>query len=144
MISLIIHILHIAATCVSLGGLFYARVVLLPNLALVPEAAREPYLKAMIRRFAYIKWTGVSVIAITGIIQWITVYPHVQDKYHYLLAFALKMLGAVGLFTITFLLALPAAQLKGMQKNRAFWAGLNILCGLMILTGAALMRMIRG
>jgi hypothetical protein len=30
-----------------------------------------------------------------------------------------------------------------MQRNRAFWAGLNIVCGLMILTGAALMRAIR-
>ena len=143
MISLAIHILHIVATCTSLGGLFYARMVLLPNLALVPEAAREPYLKAMMRRFAYIKWTGVVVIAVTGIIQWITIYPQVQNKYYYLLAFALKMLGAVGLFTITFLLALPAAQLKRLQRARAFWAGLNILCGLMILTGAALMRAIR-
>ena len=143
MIPLIIHILHIAATCVSLGGLFYARVVLLPNLALVPEAARENYLKAMMRRFGYIKWTGVAIITITGIIQWLSIYPMVQDKYHYLLAFLLKMLGAIGLFSITFLLALPSQQLKGMQQNRAFWAGLNIVCGLMILTGAALMRMIR-
>ena len=139
----LIHILHIAATCTSLGGLFYARMVLLPNLALIPETAREPYLKAMMRRFSYIKWSGVCIIAITGIIQWITIYPQVQDTHHYLLAFLLKMLGAVGLFTITFLLALPADPLKGMQRNRAFWAGLNIFCGLMILTGAAFMRMIR-
>ena len=143
MMPLIIHILHIAATCVSLGGLFYARMVLLPNMALVPEAAREAYLKAMMRRFGYIKWTGVAVITVTGIIQWLSVYPTVEDKHHYLLAFVLKMLGAIGLFSITFLLALPATKLKGMQQNRAFWAGLNIVCGLMILTGAALMRMIR-
>ncbi len=143
MIPLLIHILHIAATCVSLGGLFYARVVLLPNLALIPETGREAYLKAMMRRFGYIKWTGVCVIAITGIIQWISIYPLVHDKYHYLMAFLLKMVGAVGLFSITFLLALPTEKLRGMQKSRAFWAGINILCGLMILTGAALMRAIR-
>ena len=139
----LIHILHIAATCTSLGGLFYARMVLLPNLAIVPETARERYLKAMMRRFGFIKWSGVCVIAITGIIQWISIYPEVHDKHHYLLAFLLKMLGAVGLFTITFLLALPAGQLQRMQKNRAFWAGLNIVCVLMILTGAALMRSFR-
>jgi len=143
MIQLVVHILHIAATCTSLGGLFYARMVLLPNMQYIPEPVRENYLHKMMRRYGYIKWTGVTVIAITGVVQWLHIYPQVQDKYHYLLAFALKMLGAAGLFFITFLLALPNEKLKGMQRNRAFWAGLNILCGLMILTGAALMRMVR-
>jgi uncharacterized membrane protein len=143
MIPLLIHVLHIAATCTSLGGLFYARMVVLPNLAFVPEAARDTYLKQMMRRFGVIKWTGVAVIAVTGIIQWLAIFPQVHDKYHYALAFLLKMIGATGLFSITFLLAWPNEKLKGMQRNRAFWAGLNIVCGLMILTGAALMRAIR-
>jgi threonine/homoserine/homoserine lactone efflux protein len=97
----------------------------------------------MIRRFAYIKWTGVAVVAITGIVQWLDTYPQVADKQNYLLAFAVKMLGAIGLFLITFLLALPDERLKGMQRHRAFWAGINIACGLTILVGAALMRAVR-
>ncbi len=143
MVQLICHVLHIAATCTSLGGLFYARVVLWPNLVHVPQAAREAYLGQMIRRFAYVKWTGVLVVAITGIIQWLDVWPQVADRSDYLLAFAVKMVGAVGLFTITFLLALPNERLRGMQRHRAFWSGVNILCGLMILVGAALMRSVR-
>lgn len=144
MIELLIHVLHIAATCTSLGGLFYARMVLLPNLVHIPAPDREYYLKKMMTRFGYIKWSGVIVIAVTGIIQWINIYPAVADKYHYLWAFSLKMTGAAGLFLITFLLALPNRQYAGMQQQRAFWSGLNILCGLMILIGAAWMRMIRG
>jgi uncharacterized membrane protein len=143
MIQLIVHILHIAATCTSLGGLFYARMVLQPNLKLVPAEARDAYLAQMMRRFGYIKWAGVTVIAITGIVQWLDIYPDVADKQAYLLAFLVKMIGAIGLFSITFLLALPAEPLKGMQRKRAFWAGVNIVCGLMILTGAALMRAAR-
>jgi hypothetical protein len=50
------------------------------------------------------------------------------------------MIGAIGLFSITFLLALPVDKLHGMQKRRAIWSGLNIICGLTILVGAALMR----
>jgi uncharacterized membrane protein len=142
-LQLICHILHIASTCTSLGGLFYSRMVLLPNLKFVPDEARETYLNKMIRRFAYIKWTGVIVVCITGIIQWIGIYPGVLDKSGYLIAFAVKMIGAVGLFTITFLLALPDERLKGMQRHRAFWAGINLICGLTILIGAALMRAIR-
>jgi uncharacterized membrane protein len=142
-LQIICHILHIASTCTSLGGLFYSRMVLLPNMKYVPEKARENYLNKMIKRFGYIKWTGVIVVALTGIVQWIDVYPSVTDKSHYLIAFAIKMIGAIGLFSITFLLALPNERLKGMQRHRAFWAGLNILCALTILIGAALMRAVR-
>jgi uncharacterized membrane protein len=137
------HILHIAATCTSLGGLFYSRMVLLPSLQHLPEALRIEYLNKIIKRFGYIKWTGVTVVAVTGIIQWIDIYPTIINQQNYLVAFIVKMIGAVGLFSITFLLALPVDRLKGMQKNRAFWSALNIVCGLTILVGAALMRAAR-
>jgi uncharacterized membrane protein len=141
--QLIAHILHIASTCTSLGGLFYSRMVLIPNMQYVPEPARENYLNKMIRRFAVIKWIGVVVVVTTGIIQWVDIYPTVADKSHYLIAFAVKMVAALGLFSITFLLALPDERLKGMQRHRKFWAGVNIICGLTILIGAAWMRQIR-
>ena len=139
-IFLIFRVLHIAATCTSLGGLFYARMVLLPSLDKLQTAEREMLLTTAIRRFAYIKWTGVIVVAVTGVIQWLWTYPYILDQRRYIIYFVIKMIGAVGLFSITFLLALPADRLRGMQNKRAFWSGLNIACGLTILIGAALMR----
>ena len=137
---LINRVFHIAATCTSLGGLFYARTVLLPSLQMLGEPERGLFLKQAIRRFAYIKWTGVAVVAITGIIQWLHTYPYVSHQELYLVYFMIKMTGAVGLFSITFLLALPADALRGMQAKSAFWSAVNIVCGLTILIGAALMR----
>ena len=137
---LINRVLHIAATCTSLGGLFYARMVLLPSLPMLAEPERGIFLSQAIRRFAYIKWTGVTVVAVTGVIQWFHTYPHVSHQQLYLFYFMVKMAGAVGLFSITFLLALPADALRGMQAQRAFWSAINIICGLTILIGAALMR----
>jgi uncharacterized membrane protein len=134
------RVLHIAATCTSLGGLFYARMVLWPSLDLLPDAQRETFLAGAIRRFAYIKWSGVTVVAVTGVIQWLWTYPYVLDQQLYLLYFVIKMIGAVGLFSITFLLAMPVEKLRGMQQQRAFWSALNIVCALTILIGAALMR----
>jgi uncharacterized membrane protein len=134
------RVLHIAATCTSLGGLFYARMVLLPLLQVLPEPERGVFLSQAIRRFAYIKWTGVTVVAVTGVIQWMKTYPHVSHQQLYIFYFVIKMTGAVGLFSITFLLALPANALRGMQAKRAFWSAVNIICGLTILIGAALMR----
>src|ERR1700730_13317734 len=112
--------------------------VLWPTLDVLPEPEREMFLSSAIRRFAYIKWTGVTVVAVTGVLQWLWIYPYVLDQQRYLLYFAIKMAGAIGLFGITFLLALPAEKLSGMQRHRAFWSGLNIVCGLTILVGAAL------
>jgi uncharacterized membrane protein len=137
---LINRVLHIAATCTSLGGLFYARMVLLPSLQVLAEPERGVFLAQVIRRFAYIKWTGVTVVAVTGVIQWTQVYPHVSQQRLYVFYFMIKMLGALGLFSITFLLALPSNALRGMQARRAFWSAVNIVCGLTILIGAALMR----
>jgi len=137
---LINRVLHIAATCTSLGGLFYARAVLLPSLPMLGEQERRRFLNQAIRRFAYIKWTGVAVVAMTGVIQWLHTYPYVSRRELYLFYFVIKMTGALGLFSITFLLALPAAALRGMQARRAFWSAVNIVCGLTILIGAALMR----
>lgn len=139
-LSLLCRVLHIAATCTSLGGLFYARMVLWPTLDTLPSPDREQFLSNAIRRFAYIKWAGVATVAVTGVIQWFFTYPYVIDKRSYLVYFAIKMIGAIGLFSITFLLALPVEKLHGMQKHRAFWSAVNITCGLTILIGAALMR----
>lgn len=139
-LPLLCRVLHIAATCTSLGGLFYARMVLWPTLDILPDPERQRFLSSAIRRFAYIKWSGVTVVAVTGIIQWMWTYPIVLNQRLYLVYFAIKMGGAIGLFGITFLLALPAERLRGMQTHRAFWSALNIICGLTILVGAALMR----
>ena len=142
-VSIVCRILHIAATCTSLGGLFYARLVLWPLVPTLPEAEREPFLRAAIRRFAWIKWTGVIVVVVTGVIQWFFTWPSVTQPRLYIIYFTVKMLGALGLFSITFMLALPDERLRGMQRHRGFWSMLNILCGLTILIGAALMRSAR-
>jgi uncharacterized membrane protein len=140
MIWVIFRVLHIAATCASLGGLLYARMVLLPNLQFVGEAERRFFLRKMIKRYSYIKFTGIGIIAITGSIQWLHTYPTVANKEMYLLAFVIKMIGAVGLFTITALLALPNPKLAAMQNNRKLYTTISLLCGLAILIGAALMH----
>jgi hypothetical protein len=140
---LVCRVLHIAATCTSLGGLFYARMVTLPILNTFPEPVRSQVLDKMIYRYAFIKWTGVIVVAVTGLVQLWFQFPLVAHKVLYLEAFALKMGGALGLVSITLLLALPDERLVGMRRSRGFWSGLNLFCGLIILIGAALMRQVR-
>jgi hypothetical protein len=135
--------MHIAATCTSLGGLVYARLVLLPAIASLPEREQGPFLQRVIRRYSYIKWGGVAVVAVTGILSWLRNYPTVENRPMYLRAFAIKMIGAFGLFSITAQLAVPVPAFKGMQRRRGFWSLVNIVCGATILLGAAKMRFVR-
>lgn len=138
-----IRVAHIAATCTSFGGLFYARMVLLPTLDRLPEPERKPFLDAMVRRFQGFKWAGVVVVAVTGLIQLGQIWPMVADPGSYLAAFALKMVSAFGLVTITGALAIPDVRFDGMRQQRGFWSAINLGCALGILTGAALMRYAR-
>jgi len=140
------RVLHIAAACTSLGGLVYARAVLWPALVHLPAAERAGFLAVVMRRFAWIKWIGVAVVAVTGVAQWCAVWPRIASPVAYAACFALKMGGAVGLGTITFLLALPhpKGRLRSMQRRRGLWAAINIACGAAILLGAALMRAVGG
>jgi uncharacterized membrane protein len=143
MLQLVTHLIHIIATCVSLGGLFYSRMVLWPNLKYIPEEARDAYLAKMVRRYGIIKWIGIILITFTGVVQWLDIYPQVEHKMAYLFAFVFKMMGAGGLLTITSMLALPLEAFTPIRKRRAFWSAMNLFFGLMILIGAALMRSIR-
>ena len=142
-LAVLFRVLHIAATCTSLGGLFYARLVLWPLVPTLPESQRQAFLDAAIHRFAWIKWTGVLVVVLSGLAQWYITWPLVSNQQLYLVCFAVKMLGALGLFSITFLLALPADRLQGMQRYRGFWSLMNLACALTILIGAAMMRSVR-
>lgn len=137
------RVLHIAATCTSLGGLFYARMVTLPTVNTFDEPLRSQILQQMIRRYAPIKWFGIAVILVTGLVQLFQMWPQVLHPWLYLGALGLKMTAAAGLLSITAMLALPMERWEGMRHRRAFWSGLNILCGLGILIGAALMRQVR-
>ena len=139
-LMLVCRVLHIAATCTSLGGLFYARMVLWPTLPQLSAGEREPFFREMVRRYAIIKWVGIGVITVTGVAQWLYLWPLVTNRSAYLLYFGIKMAAAVGLLSITALLAVPDARLARMQTNRGFWSAMNIACGLTVLLGAALMR----
>lgn len=137
------HALHLAATCTSLGGLAYARWVLAPNLPSLPSVERGPFLRRMVRRYAWIKWSGVFVVSITGAIQWFQVFPTVVNKHAYVAAFAVKMFGALGLFGLTAALALSDLGYGKLGQRRSFWSGVNIAFAAVILLGAALMRSLR-
>ena len=140
LLLLVCRVLHIAAACTSLGGLFYARMVLWPTLPQLSAHEREPFFREMVRRYAIIKWYGIGVISVTGVIQWLYLWPLVTNRQAYVFYFGIKMAAAIGLLSITALLAVPDVRLARVQTNRGFWSAMNIACGLTVLIGAALMR----
>jgi uncharacterized membrane protein len=133
-------VLHVAAACSSFGGLLYARVVLWPSLERLPSREQGVLLASALRRFAWVKWLGVAVVAVTGIVQFCLLDPAIRSRSTYLGWFALKMGAAAALVLVTLLLALPMPALRGMHRRRGLWSGLNLVFATLILTGAALMH----
>ncbi len=143
MLMFISHMLHILAACTSIGGLVYARLVIQPNLSGLPEAFKEALLKKFIARYRLLKWIGVTILGLTGLLQIAVIYPTVEQKKLYTLAFVLKMLFASGLLGITLSLALPHQRFHTIQRNRSFWAAMNICCAIGIVIMTVWMRTIR-
>jgi len=133
-VIVLVRLLHLVATCTSLGGLAYARLVLWPNLQTLRSRARGPAraLHPTVRAHQ-VERRDARGDHRRGTLahRW----PEVVDKVAFTSAFALKMGGALGLFSITAALAFGC-----MPGRRAFWSGLNLACAVAILLGAAWMR----
>jgi hypothetical protein len=121
--------------------LLYARAVFWPSLRHVPAAYRAPLLESALRRFGVINWTGVAIVAVTGIAQWRAEYSTVAHARAYVASVALKMAAAFALVVTTSLMALPVEALAPIRRRRGFWSAANLLFAALILTGAALMHL---
>lgn len=63
------YALHMAATAVWIGGLFFLVVLLPASLQRLPDAARESAVRTAIRRFLPLAWLCVAVFVGTGLLQ---------------------------------------------------------------------------
>lgn len=93
--ALILHIifrfLHIGSVILFLGGVFYARQVLVPVLNVVPDAVRMPAAAGAQFRFRTVLWVLLSLIVISGLYNFFT-YSGPKHTQAYQIWFGIKML----------------------------------------------------
>ncbi|HEU5393403.1 MAG TPA: CopD family protein [Candidatus Methylomirabilis sp.] len=141
MLDTLMQWLHLGGAIVGVGGVAFARFVLIPAAGALPPEQRGPFMAKIAARFNPILWTAIGVILMSGLYNMLSsLQAGVDIRYQAILG--LKVLLALVLFTIAFLITLPFPALAGMQKRRPRWLLVNLaLAALIVLLSAALRRM---
>lgn len=141
MLDTLMQWLHLGAVIIGVGGVAFARFVLIPAAAALPPEQRAPFMARIGARFNPILWAAIGVILVSGLYNMVSsLQAGVDARYQAVLG--VKVLLALVLFTVAFLITLPLPGLAGMQKQRPRWLLLNLaLATLIVLLSAALRRM---
>jgi len=141
MLDTLMQWLHLGGVIVGVGGVAFARFVLIPTAAALAPEQRGPFMAKAGGRFNPILWTAIGVILVSGLYNMVSsLQAGVNTRYQAVLG--VKVLLALMLFTIAFLITLPFPSLAGMQKQRPRWLLVNLtLATIIVLLSAALRRM---
>lgn len=141
MLDTLMQWLHLGGVIIGVGGVAFARFVLIPTAAALPPEQRAPFMARIGARFNPILWAAIGVILMSGLYNMLSsLQAGVDVRYQAVLG--LKVLLALALFTIAFLITLPFPALARMQKQRPRWLLVNLtLATLIVLLSAALRRM---
>lgn len=154
--------LHMAATIVWIGGLFFQAAILAPSIARsVPGPSRAGLLLAVRRRFEPLAWLSLAVLAFTGMMQ-MAASPHyagflqIHDRWSaailakHALIVIMVCAAAVQTWVIQPRLdrmvilnargASPAAELELLLRRQARLSAANLTLGLIVLGLTAIAR----
>jgi uncharacterized membrane protein len=125
--------LHIASMAFAFGGALYARLVSAPALEALPADARASAGDAAAERLRPWILAAVFGLLVSGLYNLMTkrAYPD-----NYLLWFALKMLLALHIFAVSFLLTKPGVD----AAKRTRWLTGIVFSGLVVLLISAYLR----
>ncbi len=134
--------LHLGAATAAVGGVLYARVVLMHSLRALPAEERTMVLKTAARRFNPILWTAIGVLLATGLYNVaLAADVHGGDPVYWRLL-GLKVMLALALFGLALGLTLPSPAFAALQKRRPQLLVLNLaLAAVVLYLSAALRRL---
>jgi uncharacterized membrane protein len=139
--------LHLLATVVWVGGMFFAHVALRPAVATLPPPVRLPLLAATLA--AFFPWAGaaVAIIVVTGFVMVVAMGGFTAVGVHIHL---MAVLGLVMALIFGFIVAVPFQRFRVALAGAALEAagaslvqvrrlvGLNLVLGLVTITIAVL------
>jgi len=133
LLSIFLRWLHISSVLVLLGGVIYARWILQPALLALPEDPRRQTSERLASSFRPWIIGAVAALLVSGLYNLIT-KPNTPAGYH--MVFGLKMLLALHVFAVAFLLGKPGVE----EGKRARWMSGITVSGLIIVALSAYLR----
>ncbi len=134
-LGILMRWIHIASIASLLGSFVYARFILFPSLAVLPDASRADLEKKVRSRFRPLAYLLILTILGSGLYNYLT-KPPVPAIYSMIIG--MKFLLVLHIFAVTLLYTARAAD-EAKQKR---WLGGMVISGLVIIALSAGLRYI--
>ncbi|HME06292.1 MAG TPA: hypothetical protein VKG25_04545 [Bryobacteraceae bacterium] len=134
-LGILMRWIHIASVTSLLGSLVYARYILFPALAVLPDASRADLEKRVRSRFRPLAYLLILTTLGSGLYNYLN-KPPVPSVYHMIIG--MKFLLVLHIFAVTLLYTARGAD-EAKQKR---WLGGMVISGLVIVALSAGLRFI--
>ena len=141
--ALVLRWMHIIPAVVAGGATIFARIALLPALAVLPDAERARVKETIDRRWRVVVMVCVTLLLVSGILNFVLYQAPVhkgQSLYHAL--FGIKFLAAIIVFFLASALSGRSAALAPIRANARFFVGAAALLVIVILLISGVLRSI--
>ena len=140
-LTVIAQWLHVMAAVVAVGGVAFVRFVLLPSIESLPDDQRQEMMGAVVDRFRKILWISIGLLLVTGLYHvGIAATNGSLAAKPYLYGLIAKIVIALVVFKIGFMLTVPGDAFASVKANRKRWLMINFILGMVVILIAAYLR----
>jgi len=130
---------HLVAAVVGVGGIAFMLVILLPSARVLSEEHRDLLLKTVMGRFRLTSWSAIALLLASGLYN-IRLRAWEAPWGPYWKWLTVKIVLAVGVFTIALLLTLPLQTLHRFRARREMWLAIALGVALTVILISAHLR----
>ena len=142
-LGLALRLMHILAALTAAGGSIFIWLALLPAVKDLPDGIRQDFHAKVRKRWAPMVGACILFLLVSGLVNFILINRNILKGYDvslYHALFGVKFLLALAVFFIASALAGRSPSTQSMRDNASFWAGLNVLFLVVIVTASSIMR----
>lgn len=139
-LGLVFRWLHMLAAIAAVGGSLFARFVVLPVLAPLPEAERSALHAALRARFAKIVAASIAFLLVSGLYNFLVLVAHYELPRWYHPLFGVKFLLAFAIFAIASLLVGSSPAAEALRKNARTWMNVNLALAVLVVCISGVLR----
>jgi uncharacterized membrane protein len=139
-VMLLSRILHILGAIILVGGTFYLRAIILPN---VGSTGTDTDRQFGGRRAAWAMWVGIAtlLLLVSGLANYMYIiksHERLASSYHMIAG--MKMLGGVALFLLAALIAGRSPAAESIRQRMRFWLNVALLLGIVTVALGSVLR----
>ena len=139
-LALLSRWLHILAAITAVGGTIFARAVVFPALAPLPEEERTRLHAALRVRWAMLVKAAIGFLLVSGLYNFMITVSQYRVPSWYHMVFGIKFLLALAIFAIASLLIGKSPAAQAVRSRAPFWLNLNIALAVAVVCLSGVLR----